>query len=260
MQKQISNAVGTCTFDSLKNSGALVHAISTRHGGVSPAPFDTLNLSTAVGDVEANAHENLARLHHTLDRDPRATVDAKQAQADQVAMITARERGTRIANVDALITNQPGVNLLLRFADCVPILFYDPAHHAIGIAHAGWRGTVMKIATNTVNALRDAFGTRPRYLIVGIAPSICPCCYRVGDDVIARVRDAFANADELLIAQNGAIHFDLWQANASQLRALGVEQIEIAQICTAHRTDDFFSWRAEKGNTGRFGAVIGIRD
>jgi copper oxidase (laccase) domain-containing protein len=78
--------------------------------------------------------------------------------------------------------------------------------------------------------------------------------------VIARVRDAFANADELLIAQNGAIHFDLWQANASQLRALGVEQIEIAQICTAHRTDDFFSWRAEKGNTGRFGAVIGIRD
>ncbi|MBI5652400.1 MAG: peptidoglycan editing factor PgeF [Chloroflexi bacterium] len=260
MQKQIANAVGYYTFDALKNSGALVHAISTRHGGVSPAPFDTLNLSVAVGDEAANAHENLARLHVALELDARATVDAKQAQADQVAIVTAHARGTRIANVDALITNQPGINLLLRFADCVPILFYDPAHHAIGIAHAGWRGTVMQIATNTVNAMRESFGTRPRDVIACIAPSIGPCCYRVGDDVIARVRETFTNADELLVARAGAIHFDLWQANATQLRARGVEQIEIANICTAHHTNDFYSWRAEKANTGRFGAVIGLRD
>jgi YfiH family protein len=117
----------------------------------------------------------------------------------------------------------------------------------------------MKIATKTAQTMLDTFGTRPRDLIACIAPSIGPCCYRVGDDVIARVRNTFVNADELLIQQSdGGIHFDLWQANACQLRALGVAQIEIANLCTADHTDDFYSWRAEKANTGRFGAIITI--
>ncbi|HEX7593382.1 MAG TPA: laccase domain-containing protein, partial [Anaerolineae bacterium] len=96
-------------------------------------------------------------------------------------------------------------------------------------------------------------------LIACVAPSIGPCCYRIGANVIAQVRAAFGHADELLIPQaDGSIHFDLWQANARQLRALGIEQIEIAEICTAHHTDDFYSWRAEKAKTGRFGAIIAL--
>ncbi|MEW5718796.1 MAG: laccase domain-containing protein, partial [Chloroflexota bacterium] len=88
-----------------------------------------------------------------------------------------------------------------------------------------------------------------------------PCCYRVGDDVIAQARAALDDADDLLRAQpDGSVHFDLWQANARQLRALGVAQIEIAQICTAHHPDEFYSWRAERGRTGRFGAIIAIRN
>ena len=258
MQRRTQGPLVYYTFD-LLDAPNLIHAISTRHGGISAAPFDTLNLSRHVGDDAMNVASNLERLHSALELDLRTTIDASQAQADRVAMVGVEQRGTRVKDVDALLTNAPNVPLLLRFADCVPILFFDPVHRAIGIAHAGWRGTVMKIATKTAQTMFDAFGTQPRDLIACIAPSIGPCCYRVGDDVIARVRDAFQNADALLIQQNdGGIHFDLWQANACQLRALGVEQIEIANICTAHRTDDFYSWRAEKAKTGRFGAMIAM--
>lgn len=259
MQRHTQRGVSFYTFDSLNHTHEIIHAISTRHGGVSPAPFDTLNLSRNVGDELPNVDANLKRLHDTLLIDATKTVDASQAQADALALVDERHCGMRIKNVDALLTNTPNLPLLLRFADCVPIFLYDPAHRAIGVIHAGWRGTVLKIVTRAAQSMFDSFGTRPRDLIACIAPSIGPCCYRIGDEVMARVRAAFANADELLIQQaSGGIHFDLWQANAQQLRALGVEQIEMANLCTAHRTDDFFSWRAEQAKTGRFGAVIAL--
>ena len=260
MQRTITNNLAYYTFDSLRDNGTLVHAISTRHGGVSPAPFATLNLSRYIGDDPANVAHNLGRLHDALGLDDRATISASQAQADEVVIVGAAQRGTVVQHVDALVTNEPNVPLLLRYADCVPILFYDPIHRAIGVVHAGWRGTVLKIAAKTVQKMIDAFGTHPRDLIACIAPSIGPCCYTIGDEVIKRVRESFDNADELLHSTNGHIHFDLWQANAHQLRQLGVEQIEIAQLCTAHHTDDFFSYRAENKVTGRFGAIIAIRN
>lgn len=260
MQRHSTNDLAYYTFETLRDANALTHAVSTRHGGVSPAPFDTLNLSRMVGDDATNVALNHARLHAVLALNRATIVDASQAQADRVARVDARHRGTRIQNVDALITNTPNVPLLLRFADCVPILFFDPVRRAVGIAHAGWRGTVLKLAVRTAQAMRDAFGTQPRDLIVGIAPSIGPCCYEIGDDVSARVREAFSAAADLLHSHNGKTHFDLWQANAGQLRALGVEQIEIASLCTAHHTGDFFSHRAEHGKTGRFGALIAMRD
>jgi len=229
-----------------------------RHGGISPAPFHSLNLSVAAGDNPSNVNANISRLHHALALDESATVTASQAQADQVAILDAGDRGTRIQNVDALITNAPDLPLLLRFADCVPIFFYDPVHRAIGVAHAGWRGTVAKIVAKTVRAMRDAYGTKMKDVRACIAPSIGPCCYEIGENVINQVRAGFHRADDLLVKQNGSTHLDLWQANAQQLRELGVEQIEIAEICTADHTDDFYSWRKENKNTGRFGAIISI--
>lgn len=236
----------------------LIHAVTTRHGGVSPAPFDTLNLSAHVGDDPARVQENLDRMHDALGLERRATVDASQAQADHVARVTAHERGTRLKGVDGLITNELGIPLMLRFADCVPILLYDPAHHAIGIAHAGWRGTVAKVLTNTVNAMRQEFGTLPHDLFACIGPSIGPCCYEIGADVLEKVKHAYPDTFDLLIHQNGAAHLNLWQANAAQLRALGVGQIEIAEICTADHTHDFYSWRREQAHTGRFAAIIAL--
>jgi YfiH family protein len=147
---------------------------------------------------------------------------------------------------------------MLRFADCVPILLYDPEHHAIGIAHAGWRGTVAQVLTNTVNAMTETFGTEPRSLRACIGPSIGPCCYEIGSDVQAQVERAFPEHSRLLLTANGKLHLDLWQANALQLRALGVKHIQVAGVCTAEHTHDFYSWRRENAKTGRFAALIAL--
>lgn len=236
----------------------LTHGVTTRHGGTSPAPFDTMNLGGHVGDAPERVQENLVRVHTALGLERAATVDAAQAQADRVAHVTANERGTRIQGVDGLITNERGITLMLRFADCVPILLYDPVRRAIGIAHAGWRGTVSKVVTNTILAMQDTFGTHAPDLIACIGPSIGPCCYEIGGDVRARVETAFPEISAKLLPQNGATHLDLWQANAMQLRGLGVQDIEIAAVCTSDHTGDFFSWRRENATTGRFAALIAL--
>jgi len=258
MQRNLVN--GTVFYQSaaLSEFRDLTHAVTTRHGGTSPAPFDSLNLSAHVGDSPEHVQENLNRLHHALGLDRTATVDASQAQADQVYHVTEADRGTRIKGVDGLITNLRRIPLMLRFADCVPILLYDPAHQAIGIAHAGWRGTVAKVLTNTVNAMRATFNTDPADMFACIGPSIGPCCYEIGTDVQSKVESAFPQNYELLLNRNGSIHLNLWQANAAQLRALGVGQIEVAGVCTSDHTEDFYSWRREKANTGRFAALIAL--
>jgi purine-nucleoside/S-methyl-5'-thioadenosine phosphorylase / adenosine deaminase len=233
-------------------------AVAARHGGVSPAPFDSLNLGASVGDEPFNVNANLNRLHQALDLDPALTVDARQAQAGEVGLVTGTERGTRIDGVDALITNIPGIPLMLRFADCVPILFYDPMHRAIGIAHAGWRGTVARVAANTVLAMAEHLCSEPGNILACVGPSIGPCCYEVGADVSTRVETAFPFASDLLIHRNGSVYFDLWEANARLLQEIGVGEIEVAGLCTADHTNDFFSWRRENARTGRFAAVIAL--
>ncbi len=256
MQQHRVNSLAYYTFESLDDK--VTHAISTRHGGVSPAPFDTLNLSVTAGDAPSNVNSNVKLLHEALALDIPATVTASQAQADKIAIVDASHRGMWIQNVDALITNQRHLPLLLRYADCVPILLHDPTHRAIAIVHAGWRGTAAQVVAKSIRAMQQAFGTRTQDVIACIGPSIGPCCYAIGQDVISQIRTAFSNADSLLTKQNGSTHLDLWQANAMQLLELGVEQIEIAKICTADHTDEFYSWRAENKNTGRFGAIIAL--
>lgn len=259
MQRNPVNGTVFYQFESLLGFPNLAHAVTTRHGGVSPAPFHSLNLSAHVGDEPSHVHENLDRLHHALGLERAATVDAGQAQADRVAHVTDAERGTRIKGVDGLITNRRNLPLMLRFADCVPIVLYDPKNQAIGIAHAGWRGTVSKVLTNTVQAMGETFGTRPRDLIACIGPSIGPCCYEIGGDVREKVEQAYPGTSDLLLTENGSTRLNLWEANASQLRALGAGQVEMAGVCTADSTHDFYSWRRENANTGRFAALIALR-
>ncbi len=257
MQRHATNGVCYYTFDRLSGYGNLAHAISTRHGGVSPVPFQTLNLSRTVGDDVKNVACNIERLHVALGLDVWAMVTASQAQADRVAIVSGNHRGSRIVDVDALLTDETGIPLMLRYADCVPILLFDPVHHAIGVVHAGWRGTVAHVASKAVRILFYRYGTQPRDLIACIGPSIGPCCYVVQQDVVDQVSAAFAEPDDLVIPRNGATYLDLWRANEWQLRDLGVDQIEIAELCTADHTSDFFSARAG-GRTGRFGAIIGL--
>lgn len=166
-----------------------------------------------------------------------------------------------VPQTDALVMDAGGTTLMLRFADCVPILLYDPIRRAIGLAHAGWRGTIEKISQKTVLTMMEACGSRPGDIIAGVGPSIGPCCYKVGEDVIGFVRGAFDNWQTLLHQRrDGSFHFDLWEANRAQLAQVGIREIEVAALCTACRSDEFFSHRAEGGVTGRFAAVLGLKD
>lgn len=246
------------TFPSLRRPD-LQHAVFTRRGGVSPAPWASLNLGGTVGDDRARVRENLRRALQAARRSPDSLHEVWQVHSADV--VHAREpRGQEpLARADAMITQNPQVTLLMRFADCVPILLYDPVRQAIGLAHAGWLGTVRHTASQVVRAMREAFGTRAADLLAALGPSIGPDHYVVGEDVVQAVRQAFGpQAEELLRQQNGRIHFDLWLANRRLLETEGVESIEVAGLCTACHLEDWYSHRAERGQTGRFGALLAL--
>jgi hypothetical protein len=160
---------------------------------------------------------------------------------------------------DIILTDKPEVTLFMRFADCVPILLHDPENSVIGISHAGWLGTVRDVAGATVDMMSERYGSNPADIIACIGPSIGPDHYEVGDDVITQVHQTFGgDASLVLPLHNEKIHFDLWKANQYLLERAGIRHIELAGICTACHTDDWFSHRAEKGKTGRFGALISL--
>jgi YfiH family protein len=146
----------------------------------------------------------------------------------------------------------------MNYADCAPIFLYDPVHKAIGLGHAGWLGTVVDLPGAMVRAMQQAFGSEPAQLMAGIGPCIGVCCYEVDEPVIGRVYEAFAQPEKLLVKQTHGSqpHFDLPQANHMNLSRAGVQQIELSGLCTACRTDLFFSHRKELGKTGRFGTIF----
>jgi YfiH family protein len=145
------------------------------------------------------------------------------------------------------------VTLLLRFADCQPILLYDPVRHVLGLIHAGWRGVALGIAGRAVETMQETFGSRPGDLVAGLGPAIGPCCYTVGQNVAAAMGYALPDWSKVMHPlQEGAWQFDLPGANAQQLKAAGVRRAEQAGLCTACHTDEFFSHRGDNGHTGRF--------
>ena len=243
------------------DSATLAHGIFTRHGGVSPQPFASLNMSVSTGDTRENVRRNVTLAFEALERDPASCADLWQVHSARV-VVADQPNGTRehLGQADALITDRPEVSLLLRFADCVPILLFDPRRPAVGVVHAGWRGTLKKAVKATVEAMAERYGTRPGELLAGIGPGIGPCHYAVGPEVVDQTRRVFQGAaDSLLLAKNSGYHLDLWAANQASLIEAGVEQIEMAELCTVCRSQDFFSHRATGGVTGRFGGLIGLR-
>lgn len=247
-------------FQNLSEIPTVVHGISTRRGGVSQPPWANLNLSHTKGDNPAHVAENQRRFCQALQVAADSIVTAYQVHGTRVVQVTATEGGQQQAQCDALITDSPGVALMLRFADCTPVLLYDPMHQAIGLAHAGWRGTVAGIATVTVTAMQQAFGSRPADLLAAIGPAIGPCCYTVGQEVIAAVHAHLSQPHTLLSTVDGQPHFDLWAANVQQLQACGVRTIELAGMCTACHRDWFFSHRGEHGRCGHFAALLALQN
>lgn len=251
-------------FDGIPNGDVARHAVFSRRGGVSVAPFDSLNLSMSVPDERDRVYANRRRVYGLFGRDTDTVVHAHLIHGDAVARVSQADNGSWVEHVDGLITNEPGCVLSMNFADCAPVFLYDPRHQAIGLGHAGWRGTVVDLPGAMVRAMAVQFGSRPDDLIAAVGPCIGPCCYEVGDEVIHAVEGAFAEASSLLPG-NGhrpgggrVAHFDLPAANRANLANSGVRHIEMAGLCTACHTDLFFSHRAEHGRTGRFGTVFAL--
>ena len=186
-------------FKELGGNSQVQHAIFGRKGGVSPAPFASLNLSVSVADQKANVYANRARAYGIYGRDTDSVVHAHLVHGTAVAAVSQANNGTWIEHVDGLITNQPGCALTMNFADCTPILLYDAHHRAIGLGHAGWQGAIKDLPGALVQAMQTHFGTNPAHLWAGIGPCIGPCCYEVGEPVISAINQAFDNPQELLI-------------------------------------------------------------
>lgn len=235
-------------------------AVFTRRGGVSPEPWATLNMGGTVGDDPRNVAENRSRALAALGRDMDSVFDVWQVHGiDVVIAKSPRSLESPHLQADAILTNQSGVTLMMRFADCVPVFLYDPVCKVVGIVHAGWLGTVRGIVPVTVEAMKSTFGSNPEDILAGIGPSIGPDHYEVGAEVVFQVKKVFGKAASgLLLEDNERFVFDLWAANRFQLESAGIRQIETSGLCTACHTSDWFSHRAELGKTGRFGAIIGL--
>jgi polyphenol oxidase len=248
----------------------MLSVVSSRQGGVSAKPYDSLNLALSVGDDPTAVMANRERLCQAIGVELDTMTVAQLVQGTHIEVVTsnskglsATERARRFVDTDGLLTNLPDVPLFVLVADCAALSFFDPVRQVIGLGHAGWRGTVGGMARKMVEAMNAAFDCNPSELLVGISPSIGPCCYQVREDVVAAFHEAFSDQAETFFMQqpDGSIHLDMWKALTCQLRSSGIgeEHIELAGICTACHTDVFYSNRAEEGKTGRFTGMIALR-
>jgi YfiH family protein len=254
-------------FENLKEYKEIRHFVSTRSGGFSNPPYGSLNLGFHVGDDPERVLRNRNRLANSIGIPLDQFTMASQIHSGNVTIVSEELRGKGCINheeaisaTDSMVTDVSDICLMVLVADCVPMVFFDPSRKVIGIAHAGWQGTLRFVARNTITAMERAFASLPRDIVVGMGPSIGPCCYRVGPEVVARVEETFGTKRGYIANESGdgKGYFDLWMANLEHLLHAGIqrENIEMAKICTCHSPDLFFSYRHQRGSTGRFGVGI----
>ena len=243
------------------------HGFSTRPGGVAPAPWDSLNLGPSRGDDPENVRENSRRFCAVLGTAPEQAVLSQQTHTTNLRRVTAEDAGKGLIrprdyrDVDALMTDVPGLALTVFSADCGVILLHDPVHAAIAAVHAGWRGCAGGILAKTVRAMTENCGTDPADLLAAIGPCIGPCCFETDDDVPAAMRAALgADAEPCLRYQAPKWHVDLSGLNRQWLLRAGLlpEHIERSELCTACRPDLFWSHRKMGERRGVQAAMIAL--
>ncbi len=260
-----SNAPGLLWLQAwVRDIPGLSAGFTTRIGGVGEAAYTSLNVALHVGDDSEAVVENRRRVSAAAGFPFEAWTCGEQVHSNAVRVIGPGDKGagrlTRedaIADTDAFITDETGILLAAFYADCVPILFVDPANRAIGLAHAGWKGTALQIAERTIQRMEDAFGSRPSELLAAIGPSIGGCCYEVDERVMSQV-----GIDSPKPKENGRYMLDLKEVNRQFMIRTGMKpnHIEHSGYCTCCSTDLFFSHRGENGRTGRMAAWIGWKE
>ena len=295
------NGVEICQADILSPYPGLAHGFSTRAGGASSGCFESMNLGPGRGDDPQAVQENFKLFCAAVGVSPENLVLSRQVHKDHVAIVTASDRGNgflrenrfdAVNGADALITDQPEVALMLFFADCVPIFLYDPVKRVIGLVHAGWRGTVLRIVGKTVRKMETVFGCNPTDMVAAIGPSIRVCCFETGADVETAVRalgESFSDAivagtgsaeaaAELCETETGSVvtgacaasgsgtpigkyHIDLPKLNKKLLIAAGLREGCIADAgwCTMCQPDRFFSHRKMGTQRGNMAALLQLQ-
>ncbi len=260
--------VGLLTFESLDKVEFVRHGFSTKVGGVSENEFSTMNLVFGRGDPAENVEENYRRICKALDVESSLLVSGHQDHHTEIRRVTAEDGGMGIwkpkfeGSIDGLCTNDPGVTLVVYCADCVPLYFVDPVHRAIGLAHAGWRGTAAGMAKAMIERMKEEFGSDPADLIAAIGPSIGPDHFEV-DSPCAEEFLKLAGAEDFVRNDgNGKYHVDLWECNRRFMLDAGIpaEQITVGGVCTMCHDDLLFSHRATQGKRGGMAAFLTIRN
>ena len=247
-------------FDSFDDD-VVDHAIFSRKGGSSIGPYASLNLGGTNGDDPADVLANHEKLFKVFGRPYSSRFDVWQVHGKTIMFSEApRPPEKKHPPADGIFTDKPEVTLIMRFADCVPLVFHDPIKKVVGIVHAGWQGTLLRIGAEAVNAIEDRYGSLAADLRVGLGPSICGKCYQVGEEVRRQFRKAWGEqAEHFFEETEDGLFLDLWGANEWTLRQAGVQHIENSGLCTAENLDEWYSYRKEKGITGRFAVVIALK-
>ncbi len=242
------------------------HGFSTRRGGVSPAPWDTLDLGASRGDAPANVAENVRRCCAAVGTDPATLVKNQQVHGVRIRPVgrgdvMASPEDPGVAEADGLVTGEPGVCLTIFSGDCIPILLYDPKRRCIAATHAGWRGTAAGIAFQAVRAMAELYGCDPKEVLAAVGPGIGTCCFETHADVPDGLRAGLgADAEAFIhpVPESDKFFVDLKGANARWLVRAGLEpgNIAVCPACTACGREDFWSHRLQGTARGSMASVI----
>jgi polyphenol oxidase len=267
-QREVDAADGTASLayivcESLERAG-FVNAFSTRLGGISPLPLNALNLAYFTGDQKENVIENRRRFRKAIGAETAPLIPARQTHSTERCLIESAEEGRGPqTECDAVLTRMRGILLGVQTADCLPILIGDPKSGAMAAIHAGWRGTAGRIVERTIADMTLLQGVNPRDCIAALGPTACVECYEVGEDVIERYKKEFGYWRKLLVnfKENGKAHLDIRAANVQQLNFCGFseDRIHVADYCTMHQNELFFSYRKEgKGTPSSVGRLLSV--
>ncbi len=272
MRLDLKEGVGVLRFPELERLDIVNHAFSTRLGGVSGGEFAAMNLGFGRGDEEEKVAENYRLFCGAAGFDPDSLVTGNQDHHVNILRVGPENRGLGVwspkidASVDGLCTDQPGVTLVVYCADCVPLYFVDEEHHAVGLAHAGWRGTAAGMARVMVEKLREEYGSRPEAIWAAVGPSICPDCFEVDEPVAAEFLklphgETFVSGPVQTSPLESKYHVDLWECNRRFLLDAGVlpEHIAVGKVCTMCESDLLFSHRKTRGKRGSNAAFLCLK-
>lgn len=253
------------TANSFSSVGGLVHGFSTRLGGISQGSLSSLNLGRSRNDQPACVRENYRRFGDALGTSLDQIVMCQQVHSDTVRVVTEEDAFTDLYEPtrfegDGLITNCPGLTLAVFYADCIPVLLYDPVCRVIAAIHSGWRGTSLGIAENAVMQMRQTFGSRPETILAAIGPGIGPCCFETHDDVPNAMLQTLGDSISPFIAPQlgGKFQVDLKRIIAHRLQSIGLlsKHISISDLCTGCHLDLFWSHRKLGDLRGNQAAMI----